>query len=331
MKKLVSMFLALVMALSLTIPAFASSGTVKVEGSIQVPTLNVVLPTTASMILNPYSMDVTLVKGEAAVHDQVISPVMEVTNLSNIGIQVGVQIAGTKGKGDVTFSNASTATSTTKNAFIYAVFKIGATGMTIADPTNVTADAANVAILDEPAAGSTTGTLKDVTNFETTAGAAADADNTLAATVLDPVSNKQVAAPTGVLGFKFFGDTSPVTTWTDKDILGATLAFTFTPVAVDNTPSAGDASVTLDKSTLTLDSTTTTSDTVTATFNVGSTSLTAASYAWATDNACVTLTNDNTAAVTIAHASAGTANVTVTVTLDNGATVTETCVVTCNT
>ena len=103
MKKITSMFLALVMALALTIPAFASSGTVKVEGSIQVPTLNVVLPTTASMVMNPYNMSVKLDPRDpaSAVNDQIISPTMEVKNLSNIGVQVGIKVTGTKGRGDV--------------------------------------------------------------------------------------------------------------------------------------------------------------------------------------------------------------------------------------
>ena len=233
MKKITSMFLALVMALSLAVPAFASSGTVKVEGSIQMPTINVVLPTTASMVLNPYSMDVKLnPKDTTTYDDQVISPVMEVKNMSNIDMQVGIQIAGTKGKGDVKFATAApAANAANKEAFIYAVFQIGAAGMTITDPGNVTADAANVAILDEPASGAAAATPKDVTNFETVAGAAADDDNTLAATVLNTTTNKQEAAPTGVLGFRFFGSTSDVTTWTEKDTLGATLTFKFTPVA----------------------------------------------------------------------------------------------------
>lgn len=249
MKKITSMFLALVMALSLTVPAFASSGTVKVEGSIQLPTINVTLPTTASMIMNPYSMDVKLnPKDTTTVNDQIVSPVMEVTNLSNIDMQVGIQIAGAKGKGDAKFAAAApTAGATTKEAFIYAVFQIGAAGMTISDPGNVTADAANVAVLEEPASGATTATPKDVTNFGTVAGTVADSNNTLAATVLNTTTNKQEAAPTGVLGFKFFGTTSDVTTWTDKDTLGATLTFKFTPVAnnAGGTPPAGAVTATI--------------------------------------------------------------------------------------
>lgn len=249
MKKITSMFLALVMALSLTVPAFASSGTVKVEGSIQLPTINVTLPTTASMIMNPYSMDVKLnPKDTTTVNDQIVSPVMEVTNLSNIDMQVGIQIAGAKGKGDAKFAAAApTAGATDKEAFIYAVFQIGAAGMTISDPGNVTADAANVAVLEEPASGATTATPKDVTNFETVAGTVADSNNTLAATVLNTTTNKQEAAPTGVLGFKFFGTTSDVTTWNDKDTLGATLTFKFTPVAnnAGGTPPAGTVTATI--------------------------------------------------------------------------------------
>ena len=57
-KKLISTAMAGVMALSLSLPAFADD--VKVEGSINLPTINMVLPTTASMIMNPYELNVKL-------------------------------------------------------------------------------------------------------------------------------------------------------------------------------------------------------------------------------------------------------------------------------
>lgn len=216
-KKLISTALAGAMALSLSVPAFASSGTVKVEGSIQVPTLNVVLPTTASMVMNPYNMSVKLDPRDpaSAVNDQIISSTMEVKNLSNIGVQVGINVTGTTGKGDVAFAASSAATSTAKEAYVYVAFEIGSTGLDVAD-TNGSGNS-TVVLSTTPA---------DVTDFAPTA--AAGNANTLAAS-----ADSKTPATNGVLGFKFFGDTAPVTTWTDKDTLAATIAFTFTPVAVD--------------------------------------------------------------------------------------------------
>lgn len=221
-KKLISTALAGAMALSLSVPAFASSGTVKVEGSIQVPTLNVVLPTTASMVMNPYNMSVKLDPRDpaSAVNDQIISSTMEVKNLSNIGVQVGINVTGTTGKGDVAFAANSAATSTAKEAYVYVAFEIGSTGLDVAD-TNGSGNS-TVVLSTTPA---------DVTDFAPTA--AAGNANTLAAS-----ADSKTPATNGVLGFKFFGDTAPVTTWTDKDTLAATIAFTFTPVAVDTSAAA---------------------------------------------------------------------------------------------
>ncbi len=229
MKKITSMFLALVMALALTIPAFASSGTVKVEGSIQVPTLNVVLPTTASMVMNPYNMSVKLDPRDpaSAVNDQIISPTMEVKNLSNIGVQVGIKVTGTKGRGDVEFATGSAASSSTKEAYVYVAFEIGNTGLDVADTNG---SGTSTVVLSD--------TEQDVTDFLSTA--AASNANTLAAS-----ADGKAPAADGVLGFKFFGDTAPVTTWTDKDTLAATIAFTFTPVAVDTTPAPTTYSITI--------------------------------------------------------------------------------------
>lgn len=234
-KKLISIAMAGVMSLSLSLPAFADD--VKVEGSINLPTINMVLPTTASMIMNPYELNVKLNPkdpAETPVDDQIISPLMTVKNLSNIGVKVAVSVQGTKGRGTAAFAAGTTqgsTKSTVKEAFVYAVFDIGDPDMAISDiaaPSTVpSADAAYLVILDE--------TAKEVTKL-----AAADAASTTAGAVnvLTGTTGK-TAAEGGVLGFRFFGDMTqaPVAAdgssdpWTDKDILGATVSFTFSPVA----------------------------------------------------------------------------------------------------
>ena len=234
-KKLISTAMAGVMALSLSLPAFADD--VKVEGSINLPTINMVLPTTASMIMNPYELNVKLNPkdpAETPVDDQIISPLMTVKNLSNIGVKVAVSVQGTKGRGTAAFAAATTqgsTKSTVKEAFVYAMFSIGDPDMAIDDitaPSTVpSADAAYLTILSE--------TAKEVTKL-----AAADAASTTAGAVnvLTGTTGK-TAAEGGVLGFRFFGDMTqaPVAAdgssdpWTDKDILSATVSFTFSPVA----------------------------------------------------------------------------------------------------
>lgn len=138
-KKLISTAMAGAMALSLSVPAFADD--VKVEGSINLPTINMVLPTTASMIMNPYELNVKLNPrdpDETPVDDQIISPLMTVKNLSNIGVKVAVSVQGTKGKGTAAFATGTTqgsTKSTAKEAFVYAKFLIGDPDMAIGDIT----------------------------------------------------------------------------------------------------------------------------------------------------------------------------------------------------
>ncbi len=286
MKKITSMFLALVMALALAVPAFASSGTVKVDGSIQLPTINVVLPTTASMVMNPYKMSVKLDPKDpaSAVQDQIVSPVMEVKNLSNIDVQVGIKVQGTiKNTTDTApaFKASSAAASTDKEAYIYVAFEIGDAGL---DVTDTNGSGGSTVVLDA--------TEQEVTDFASTASAGNA--NTLKAS-----ADLKAPATDGVLGFKFFGDVAPVTTWTDKDTMAATIAFTFTPVANDPTATTtyGITIGTITNGTATADvATAAAGDTVTltATPNSGETSV-----AWTVTGASgnVTVTPDGSNAL----------------------------------
>lgn len=244
MKKIVSMFLALVMALALAVPAMADD--VKVEGSIQLPTINVVLPSTASMILNPYGLNVKLDKNDTTGSTaQIISPVMQVKNLSDIGMRVDIQVAGTKGKGTADFSNAdldpnATAPVTAKVANVWGYFQI----VTAAELDTFTI---NLNSID----ATTNGAIQLATVGQ---GATAPyvyefdpaQDNEIAsrANVLAPSKDKKNPEDNGILAFTFAGTAvaSPKKTegsatvadpWTDKDTLGATVTFTFTPVASD--------------------------------------------------------------------------------------------------
>lgn len=322
MKKITSMFLALVMALALAVPAFASSGTVKVEGSIQLPTLNVVLPTTASMVMNPYKMSVKLDPRDpaSAVTDQIVSDTMEVKNLSNIDVQVGIKVTGSiKNTADTApaFAASSAASdSTNKTAYIYVAFEVGDADLDVTD-TNGSGNSTVVLTTAE----------QEPTDFASNA-VAGNANTLKASADLKAPSSK------GVLGFKFFGDTSKVTTWTDKDVMAATIAFTFTPLANATTPATPGVTVT------------STNDSPAA---GGSATLTATlqnidasknpTYAWtATDNDSILDSfsggTSATQAVTIAAgATTGqTADVTVTVTYDDAgsqdATVTDTITIT---
>lgn len=242
LKKFASAVMAGVMALTLTAPAFASSGKVDVAGSINLPTINVVLPTTASMVLNPYGLSVKLNPKdttETPSTDTVLSPTMYVKNLSNIGIQVKATVAGTVGKGsNAQFLTAKPgSTDKDKGAWVYVKFNIQDDATTAiekpaTDPTLSGSSATHgTALVSVIATGSDP---TEVNGFGLDAAA-----STAAATInqLAPTATKDPAAG-GVLAFRFFGEAvqSPEKTegtdsvldpWTDKDVLSASIAFTF--------------------------------------------------------------------------------------------------------
>ena len=175
------------------------------------------------MVMNPYKMSVKLDPRDptTAVQDQIVSSTMEVKNLSNIDVQVGNKVTGAiNNTTDTapTFKTTSAASSSTKEAYIYVAFEIGDTGLNVTDTSGSGDDTVVLSTTEQ-----------DVTNF---APGAASAANTLKAS-----ADLKAPATDGVLGFKFFGDVAPVTTWTDKDTMAATIAFTFTPVANDPTAS----------------------------------------------------------------------------------------------
>lgn len=132
-------------------------------------------------------------------------------------------------------------------------------------------------------------------------------------------------------------DTSTTVTYVDDGIATVTVKATLSDDSTVEATcdvecvSAGDATATVTINSLTLDSSSTTSGNVGITYNAGATTLTAVSYAWETDNACVALSNDTTDTVTVSYSSTGSANVKCVVTLSNGATVTTgECEVTCS-
>lgn len=327
-KKVLSVIMAGAMVLSMGMTAFATgtpSGQLALEGeegydieigsSTQVATIKVQVPEVVGFIVNPYKLQAKNdeIGITSAGDTQIVSPVQKIVNKSDFKIKVGGTIIAYENNPEeaklvATPTSVTAGNPTPKEATIRFLAKADTTSSTVTHLTTADTPDQNVEL----------STAKTDTGI--TLGTAVELD--------------KVDTGKSVYLFNFDGTAqeAPTNSWTDADTFGATISFTFTAVANTgaSTPSAGDASVSIDNATLTLDGTTTTSGTAQVTFNAGTSGLSATTYAWATDNACVTLTNDTTATVTIAHASSGTANVTCTVTLDNGATLTKTCVVTCN-
>lgn len=159
-KKFMSLVLALVMALSLMIPAFATStglevtdltdmskidtAVTQVNGIYQAPVLALTVPKKINLLLNPYGVGVTINKDTAIETDDVQRQIVSADNLiisrSNVPINIKATVTGTitSGGGEggawtlaktpiVTTSSGGATASTKKEALVYMVFGTVAT------------------------------------------------------------------------------------------------------------------------------------------------------------------------------------------------------------
>lgn len=127
-KKWLAGMMAVATALPVAVSAQASfydgilpdpvSGTTVLTGRVQEPTINVTVPESGTIILNPYRIAIPM--GEETVSEQVISDTQYIVNHSDVGISVGATVVGTT-TGNVQLVPESTAQETepANNAFLY--------------------------------------------------------------------------------------------------------------------------------------------------------------------------------------------------------------------
>lgn len=209
---------ALAGALAFSLSAFAAEDlavTTEYEGSMNVPTINITVPDSGTVVLNPYKLSYTPAGGTATT-DQIISATQYIENASDVALNVSATVTGTlpTGKKDVTFATASTQNAskplTTNSIFMY--FEIGpaASGTAEADwPEGYVAKPAADQEVKQILVAAKATTANNIMTL-----AAGDTTHTFAA-------------------YRLTGDivSAPTRAWADDDSVSATVAFTFTPTA----------------------------------------------------------------------------------------------------
>jgi hypothetical protein len=233
LKKISSMFLAMVMVLALAVPVFAQSPTyndkqsqsVTMKGGTTVPKIQILLPSgaalTNSFLLNPYKISyngsTTAIGGYSTVSGaggssapQVISPVLQITNATNSKMQVDLTVTTTLG-GNLKLLTANYTDDdarqkdTKNNAFLFLNLTNSSTAV---DTTTAT--------LTAPTYTSGKSIVLKAGDVKTTGALYTD--------------EASAGAPK-YINIQFGGAMAeaPSTPWTDKDTATVALAFTFTP------------------------------------------------------------------------------------------------------
>jgi hypothetical protein len=248
-KKVVSLVLAAAMAASLSVTAFAAdededtSGqqtntdttpaveevttnrSMTVSGNYQAVDIAVVVPTTGSVIINPYALPVAISDDTSVskVSAQIVTKPLAIKNRSAVKLDVNVSATATV-KNNLTLATAAvTPSSETKTtAFVYLAAK------TAADTTGAElALAKEYATVTWPTYGaSTKGTLAlKADNAVTQTGFTTLA----AATEEDGAFKAYGTGSIALIGLTGSVAQNPTEAWTSKDGLSVKIAFTFTP------------------------------------------------------------------------------------------------------
>ena len=218
-KKILSLGLVLVMAMSTSIMAFAADaeiespdasgiygGNVDITGETKVPTIKITVPTEGKVLVNPYQMKYTEGEGDAKDKtDSIISTDYYIVNDSDVPVKVNATVTGKieTGSGAIFSAAALKGTEVTKSVFMY--LEIGTTSATGTAATYETAFDAK-------------------STKQIVVGAKAV---TKAGTVT--MDEKGGAAPCA--SYKFFGSvaSAPAKAWTSDDSVSVDVVFTFTP------------------------------------------------------------------------------------------------------
>jgi len=305
--------------------AAGESQTLNIASTIQVPTVEVVMPTDTSVILNPYGMSVTV--GEAdPTTDSVISPVWNIQSKTASPLQMKLTAAATGSNDDVAVVESKADANEGKSVYMVMAYQFGdeaAEELAVTSTINSSSDSVAPVITSGSEAPGQFAIPADATPVTNMDPEGEDAPvlgvNTFASAVVDgDESTDGTFFSFRMLG-KVNGNASGESAWTTDDSVNVALAFTFQPAKI---PVSGRYS----GSAIALDGTTTTSATVNtsnitlvgAATNESITGITAAN----SSNSGVCTASVTSNVVTINHAGAGRATVILTVTTSEGNTIT---------
>lgn len=213
-KRLLCAVLALVLLVSVQ-PAMASSvppngKSVKIAADARIPIIQVSVPSSAEVFLNPYELPVDIGTGRWD-YGQILCTPAVVINESEVAINVDLTVTASVKEGSaMMLSSAPTGgNGTQKKAFIY--FEI------------VPSNTDRVAYVEwAPAFDATK-------HIVLQNGVAKTRKNVMK---LPPITPRGQVADGGYAPFRLTGDavTNPTDEWTEKDGINVTVAFTFTPL-----------------------------------------------------------------------------------------------------
>jgi hypothetical protein len=239
-QRIASGALAGALAVSLAVPAFASSkNSTKVTGTYQEIVINVTVPTTGTAQINPYALNVKLDDASSITGQQIVTMPLAIANKSDMKLDVNATVTG-EVKGNFKFNPKSTVTGedetplTTNSAFVYLEMKKSALANADLDTTDKAVQGFNAETLYAEVAAWAKSDYKPDLEDETTLDAAKVIVGTKAAEgkklVTLEASNSDGELQDGSVAlFRLSGDCvkSPKTAWTKADGFTATIAFTF--------------------------------------------------------------------------------------------------------
>lgn len=199
MKK--TFMLGAVLALFLTVPAFASEYCTRIDARCNLPEISVVVPAPGGVFINPYKLPVSIEADDSTA--QIISTPAAIENKSEVPLNLTVTISGTVKEGSSLYltSTPTEGVGTGKRVFVY--FEIQASDS--ADEANWDSE---YDAMKHVVVRTTAKTMKNIVALD-----AADGTNRF-----------------GV--FRLTGDcsTHPREDWTEADGVDVEIAFTFTPL-----------------------------------------------------------------------------------------------------